>query len=58
MAKPVMFPLGRASRGTRPVATGSLTLAKTIGIARVSRSTAAVAGVPFVTMMSGCKPGS
>ena len=51
-----MFPLGRSSRGTRPLATGSLTLAKTIGIVRVSRWRAAVAGVPAVTMMSGCSP--
>jgi hypothetical protein len=37
MAKPVMFPLGRSSRATLPLATGSLTFAKTIGIVRVSR---------------------
>jgi hypothetical protein len=35
--------------------TGSPTLAKTIGIVRVSRWTAAVAGAAFVKMMSGCK---
>jgi hypothetical protein len=56
MAKPVTFPLGRSSRATMLLATGSLTFAKTIGIVRVSRRRAAVAGVPFVTMMSGCKP--
>jgi hypothetical protein len=37
MAKPVVFPLGRSSRATMPLATGSLTFAKTIGIVRVSR---------------------
>src|ERR1700730_6184812 len=47
-AKPVMFPLGRSSRATMPLATGSLTLAKMIGIVRVSRWMARVAGVaPF-----------
>ena len=51
-----MFPLGRSSRGTIPLATGSLTFTKTIGIIRVSRWTATVARVAFVTMMSGCKP--
>jgi hypothetical protein len=44
-AKPVTFPLGRSSRGTILLATGSLTLEKTIGIVRVSRWTATVAGV-------------
>ena len=44
-AKPVMFPPGRSSRGTRPMATGSPALAKTLGIVRVSRWTATVAGV-------------
>jgi hypothetical protein len=37
LAKPVMFPLGRSSRPTMPLATGSPTFAKTIGIVRVSR---------------------
>jgi hypothetical protein len=36
-AKPVIFPFGRSSRVTMPLATGSLTFAKTIGIVRVSR---------------------
>src|SRR6516164_1471485 len=56
MAKPVTFPLGRSSRATRPLTTGSVRLAKTIGIVRVSRWRATVAAVPFVRMMSGCKP--
>ena len=37
LAKPVIFPLGRSSRGTRPLATGSAEIVKTIGIVRVSR---------------------
>ena len=36
-AKPVMFPPGWLSPGTIPLATGSATPAKTIGIVRVSR---------------------
>src|SRR5262249_42494284 len=56
MAKPVTFPPGRSSRGTMRWATGSLTLAKTIGIVPVCRWTATVVGVELVTMMSGCKP--
>ena len=40
----------------RDEADGSATLAKTIGIVRVSRWRAAVAAVVPVTMMSGCKP--
>ena len=44
-AKPVAFPPGRSSRGTMPLATGSPPVVKTIGIVRVSRWTAAVAGV-------------
>src|SRR5262249_49224521 len=38
LAKPVTFPPGRSSRATMPLATGSATFAKTIGIVRVSRS--------------------
>ena len=37
MAKPVTFPLGRSSRVRMPLATGSATFAKTIGIVRVPR---------------------
>ena len=43
LAKPVMFPLGRSSRATMPLATGSPEVAKTVGIVRVSRWTATVA---------------
>jgi hypothetical protein len=56
LAKPVMFPLGRSSRGTMPLATGSATSANTIGIVRLSRWRATAATVAVVTMMSGCKP--
>ena len=35
-AKPVVFPPGRSSRVTTPLAMGSATLTKTIGIVRVS----------------------
>src|SRR5215468_6822105 len=53
LTKPVMFPLGRSSRGTRPLATGSVTFTKTIGIVRVSRWRPAVAWVPPVRMDVG-----
>jgi hypothetical protein len=55
LAKPVVFPLGRSSRGTMPLATGSAAFKKTIGIVRVSRWRAAVAGIEPVRMMSGCE---
>src|SRR6516165_8161423 len=55
-AKPVMFPPGWLSRATMPLATGSIRFAKTIGIVRVSRWRATVAGVESVRMMSGCRP--
>jgi hypothetical protein len=55
-AKPVAFPPGRLSRGTMRQTTGSFPTVKTIGIVRVSRWTATVAGVPSATMMSGCRP--
>ena len=54
-AKPVMFPPGRSSRATMPLATGSATVAKTIGIVRVSRWTATVAGVAPVRMKFLCE---
>ena len=38
-----------------PLATGSPAITKTIGIVRVSRCTATVAGVPLASMTSGCK---
>jgi hypothetical protein len=39
-----------------PLATGSPAFAKTIGIVRVSRWTAAVVAIVPVRMMSGCRP--
>jgi hypothetical protein len=56
LANPVTFPLGRSSRSTMPLATGSPPFAKAIGIVCVSRWRATVAGVEVVTMVSGCKP--
>jgi hypothetical protein len=55
-AKPVMFPPGRLSVATRPLATGSPTFTKTIGIVGVSRWRAAAAAVPCARTMSGCRP--
>ena len=55
-AKPVMFPPGWLRLGTMPLATASSPTTKTIGIVRVSRWRAAVAGAPIVAMMSGCRP--
>src|SRR6516225_6950891 len=56
VAKPVMFPPGWLSPGTMPLATGSATPPKTIGIVRVSRWRATVPVVPPARMMSGCRP--
>src|SRR5215470_2728201 len=50
-----MFPLGRSSRATMRLATGSATVAKTIGIVRVSRWSATVTAVESAMMMSGCR---
>jgi hypothetical protein len=44
-------PLVERCRATMPLATGSPTVAKTIGIVRVSRWTATVGGVPPVRMI-------
>ena len=49
VAKPVMFPPGRSRRGTKPMATGSPVVPKTIGIVRVSRWRATVTGVEPVS---------
>jgi len=56
LAKPVMFPPGRSSRGTMPKATGSPTFTPTIGIVRVCCWRAMVACNPIARMMSGCWP--
>src|SRR5215471_18176366 len=53
--KPVRFPPGRDRLSTKPTPTGSETTANTIGIVRVSRRNAAVAGVPCARMTSGCR---
>src|ERR1043165_4520640 len=50
---PVRFPPGAPRLATKPTATGSLTLAKTIGIDIVAALAASDAGVPDVAMMSG-----
>ena len=44
-ANPVMFPPGRARLEVNPAATGSMTIAKTMGIARVTSCSAVAAGV-------------
>jgi hypothetical protein len=46
LLKPVTFPLGRSSRSTMPLATASSPATKTIGIVRVSRCRATIAGLP------------
>ena len=48
-----MLPPGRGRLATKPAPTGSLTIVKTIGIALLSRLSAAVAGVVAVRIMSG-----
>src|SRR5262249_29528555 len=50
------FPPGRGRLVTNPSPTGSATAANTIGIVRVSRWSAAVTGVVFARITSGCKP--
>jgi hypothetical protein len=53
--KPVIFPPGWGSPATKPSPTGSVTVTNTIGIVRVSRWSAAVAGVPCARITSGRK---
>ena len=52
MLKPVAFPPGRARLSARPDATGSPTMAMTIGIVRVSALSVLAAAVPPVTITS------
>src|SRR6516165_7967635 len=52
--KPVTLPPGRARLATKPLPTGSATTAKTMGIVAVCCSTAAVVGVLFARLRSGC----
>ena len=51
-ANPVALPPGRARLRTNPSATGSTRTTKTIGIVRVARCAAMIAGVPETTMTS------
>src|SRR5262249_8779419 len=50
---PVRFPPGRARLATSPEPTGSDTLAKTIGMAPLSRRKAVAAGVEYASRTSG-----
>src|SRR6266550_1980337 len=54
MLNPVAFPPGRARLSTRPAATGSPTMAMTMGIVRVAFLSALAGGVPPVTITSTC----
>src|SRR5262249_4227104 len=53
--KPVMFPPGRARLATKPCPTGSLSIAKTIGVVRVACFSAAITGVLLATIRSGAE---
>jgi len=53
LVNPVTLPPGRARFVTTPLATGSRTNAKTIGIMAVARCNARVAGVLFTNRTSG-----
>jgi len=55
LVKPVVLPPGRAMLATKWLPTGSDTPTNTIGMVRVSCSSAAVAGVELPTSTSGCK---
>ena len=54
LVKPVTLPPGRGKLATKPLPTGSETVAKTMGIVRVCCSIAAVVGVLFERTRSGC----
>jgi hypothetical protein len=54
MLNPVAFPPGRARLSTRPAATGSPTMAMTMGIVRVAFLSVLAGGVPAVTITSTC----
>ena len=54
MVKPVTLPPGRGKLATKPLPTGSETIAKTMGMVRVCCSSAAVVGVLCERMRSGC----
>src|SRR6516225_6547585 len=53
--KPVTFPPGRARLATKPLPTGSETVAKTMGMVRVCCRSAAVVGVTDERIRSGCR---
>src|SRR5262245_39867081 len=52
--KPVTLPPGRARLATKPLPTGSETVAKTMGMVRVCSNSAAVVGVTAERIRSGC----
>ena len=52
--KPVTLPPGRGKLATKPLPTGSETVAKMMGMVRVCCSSAAVVGVLCERMRSGC----
>src|SRR5215813_4141567 len=54
LVNPVTLPPGRGKLATKPLRTGSVTTANTIGMVRVCRSRAAVVGVLCERMRSGC----
>src|SRR6516164_5459379 len=51
---PVILPPGRGRLATKPEPIGSATRANTIGIVRLSRCNAAMTGVEFARITSGC----
>jgi hypothetical protein len=53
LAKPVIFPPGRAKLATNPAPTGSATCANTMGTLRVSRCNTATEGVAPAKITSG-----
>ena len=53
LVNPVALPPGRAMLATKPLPIGSDTPTNTVGIVRVSRRSAAVAGVELPTRRSG-----
>src|SRR3954447_8308356 len=56
LVKPVALPPGRARLSTSPAPTGSGTIANTIGMARVARSSGPAAELPDANITSGANP--
>ena len=54
ISRPVRLPPGRARLAMKPEPIGSETLTNTIGIARLSRCSAAATGVVCARITSGC----